>query len=481
LLTALGLLAVLGPWSGSGLAQADDTRAALFAVAADARESALEARAALLAPEGFETGSKAFDRATEDYERGRSLDRIRRNLDEATTEFQRATAAAGVARRNLAGLLKDREAAIEAGAHEVADKDWDDGERGFRRAAVALEHGEAQDALRHAEAASESYRAAELDAIKKRLLDSTRVLIDQARQDRVQKVAPKTLGQAEALLAAAEDALEQDRYDTDRPRDLARQANYQARHAIFLAAFIQSLKQDKTSTEELILSFEEPLRRVAAAGDIVAEFDQGAEPVAASVEAYLIELQDRAQRLEQDLAERTQQVYALEQEVTDVYARLGGVSEERQALEVQLQRQAMERQRLAEVEALFSPDQARVLRQGDEVVVRLVGLNFRPASSEIPAAGADLLRSLETALRLYPDAAITVAGHTDAFGSDAANFDLSRRRAESVRSHLLRTMNLPANRVSAVGYGETQPVASNQTPEGRARNRRIDVMIRPRD
>ena len=465
----------------SAMAVADETRSALFAVAADAREAAIAAEAALLAPGSFEAGSKAWDRANDDYDRGRSLDRIRRYLDEATTEFQRATAAAGFARRNLAGLMQDRDAALEAGADELAGDDWTDGEAGFRHAALDLEKGDAQGSLRAAEEAAENYRAAELDAIKRRLLDSTRVLIAEARDDRVQKQAPRTLARAESLLAEAEASLEQDRYDTDRPRDLARQANYEARHAIHLAAFIRQLRADKTSIETLILSLEEPLRRIAAAGDIVAEFDEGMEPPAAAVEAYVVELQNRVQRLEQDLDERTRQVYALEQEITDVYERLGGVSEERQALEKQLQRQAIERQRLAEVEALFAPDQARVLREGNEVIIRLVGLNFRPASSEIPAASAELLRSVETALRMFPGADVALAGHTDSFGSDADNFDLSRKRAESVRGHLLETMRLPASRVSAVGYGETQPVASNQTPEGRARNRRIDVVIRPRD
>lgn len=462
------------------IAQVDETRGALFAVAATARDAAVEANAALLAPGSFEKGTKAFDRATQDYERGRSLERIRRYLEDATTEFRRATAAAGFADRNLSGLLQDRQAAIEAGADKLAGEDWAKGEAGFRRAALALEKGDAQGSLRDAESATEDYRSAELDAIERQLLDGTRILIEQARDLRVRKQAPQTLARAEALVAEAEAALKQDRYDTDRPRDLARQANYQARHAIHLAAFIETLRDERTTQEEVILQLEEPLRRAAATGDIVAEFDEGFDPPATAVADRLVDLQDQVRRLEQDLEERTQQVFALEEEVTEVYGRLGGVSEERQALAKQLQRQAMERQRLAEVEALFGANQARVLRQGNEVIIRLVGLNFQPSSAEIPAAGGEILRSLETALRLFPDADITVAGHTDSFGSDAANFDLSRRRAESVRKYLLETMRLPAGRVSAVGYGETQPVGSNQTPEGRARNRRIDVVIRPR-
>ena len=458
----------------------DEARAVLFAKAATALAAAREANAALLAPGSFEDGTKAYERAENDYERGRSLERIRRYLDEAAQAFAEAARAAGIAQRNLSGLMRDRDAAIEAGAEGVNGDSWQDAEQGFRRAALALEKVDAQASLRYAQEASGDYRTAELNAIKKGLLDGTRVLIEQARRDRVQRLAPRTLEQAEALLAEADRALEEDRYDTDRPRDLARQANYQARHAIFLAGFITDLRDTKASTEELILELEEPLRRVASAADIAAEFDEGFEPPAQEMERYIVDLREDARRLEQDLEERTRQVYALEQEVTEVYERLGGVSEERQALARQIERQAMDRQRLTELEALFPKHQAQVLREGDQVIIRLVGLEFQPSSARIPANAQDLLRSLETALRLYPSADITISGHTDSFGGDAANFELSRARAESVRKHLLEVMRLPATRVSAVGHGETRPVASNQTPEGRARNRRIDVAIRPR-
>jgi OOP family OmpA-OmpF porin len=82
---------------------------------------------------------------------------------------------------------------------------------------------------------------------------------------------------------------------------------------------------------------------------------------------------------------------------------------------------------------------------------------------------------------MFPGAGLKVTGHTDSFGSDKSNFELSRRRAEAVRDHLQDNLRLPAARISAVGYGETQPVASNQTREGRARNRRIDIAIAPGD
>ncbi len=72
-------------------------------------------------------------------------------------------------------------------------------------------------------------------------------------------------------------------------------------------------------------------------------------------------------------------------------------------------------------------------------------------------------------------------GHTDAFGSDETNLMLSQERADAVRKYLLANMrDLSREDVGAVGFGESRPVANNETAEGRAKNRRIDVVIRPR-
>ncbi len=68
-----------------------------------------------------------------------------------------------------------------------------------------------------------------------------------------------------------------------------------------------------------------------------------------------------------------------------------------------------------------------------------------------------------------------------AFVGDATNLELSQARAEAVREYLLANMrDLPASDVESVGYGESRPVANNETVEGRAKNRRIDVVIRPK-
>lgn len=97
------------------------------------------------------------------------------------------------------------------------------------------------------------------------------------------------------------------------------------------------------------------------------------------------------------------------------------------------------------------------------------------------AVRPDLRRDLNTvasSLLKYPNSRIEVIGHTDNTGSAAYNQDLSQRRAVAVAS-ILRESGVPGNRVAAFGRGEDQPIASNLTPEGRAKNRRVEIIIRP--
>jgi outer membrane protein OmpA-like peptidoglycan-associated protein len=73
---------------------------------------------------------------------------------------------------------------------------------------------------------------------------------------------------------------------------------------------------------------------------------------------------------------------------------------------------------------------------------------------------------------------IVVEGHTDSRGSDSANEKLSLKRAESVRTHLV-SKGVPSDKIVATGLGESRPIASNDSPEGRANNRRVELVVTP--
>ena len=127
----------------------------------------------------------------------------------------------------------------------------------------------------------------------------------------------------------------------------------------------------------------------------------------------------------------------------------------------------------------FDRDEAHVFRDSNEIYIRLVGLSFESGSADISAANFHLLTKVQDAIRVFPNSQIVIEGHTDSHGGDDMNLVLSENRAESVRQYLLAQMALSGEGVTAIGYGETRPVANNETPQGRARNRRIDVRIMP--
>jgi OOP family OmpA-OmpF porin len=104
-------------------------------------------------------------------------------------------------------------------------------------------------------------------------------------------------------------------------------------------------------------------------------------------------------------------------------------------------------------------------------------IRFESGRATIDPDSAGLLdRLIETALRC-PSANIEIAGHTDADGEDGFNQALSEKRAQAVADFLVKA-GLPAERFTAMGYGSTQPVASNETDEGKAQNRRLDFVVR---
>ena len=180
-----------------------------------------------------------------------------------------------------------------------------------------------------------------------------------------------------------------------------------------------------------------------------------------------------------DLADSQAFGAALEEEIRELDKRLGGASSERQQLVMRLEEQARAREQLAQAEALFAPNEALVFRQSDNIVVRVIGLQFASGSAKLGTGNDALLRKLERAIAIYPRSLLVVEGHTDSRGSDRINNRLSEQRAQAVANHIVAEMRIPAHRLTAVGYGAAKPIANNETKEGRAKNRRIDLLITP--
>lgn len=121
----------------------------------------------------------------------------------------------------------------------------------------------------------------------------------------------------------------------------------------------------------------------------------------------------------------------------------------------------------------------QVIRQGDDLILNIPsGINFAYDSADVQPQFRRTLDQVAGTLAEYDRTYLDVYGHTDATGSDAYNQNLSERRARAVADYLAGRGVQPA-RLGTRGYGETQPVASNDTPEGQAANRRVEIKIVP--
>jgi outer membrane protein OmpA-like peptidoglycan-associated protein len=124
---------------------------------------------------------------------------------------------------------------------------------------------------------------------------------------------------------------------------------------------------------------------------------------------------------------------------------------------------------------------AKIERIGEGIKITFdSGLLFDVDKSELKQASKDNLTNLAVILNKYPDTNVLLEGHTDATGSSEHNMELSRRRSQSV-ANFLAGQKVMEPRFTIMGYGEDQPIASNDTLDGRAQNRRVEVAIYAND
>jgi len=451
---------------------ATDLRASLFGAADQALAAANAADAAVLAPLGYERGTKRYADAEETLDDGGNIESIQRDLAEAEELLATAARTATVAARFFEMPLRARQRAQFAGANRYAEGEWADAEEALVDAAGRLERGREESADKARADVIARYEAAELAAIKANYLQQTRNLLARADELRARRVAPTAWEAANRLLAEAEAALNEDRYDTDRPRYLAQMAEQNAYQAVYVAELERGIRKGDTSLEQIVIDWESEMRKIADLLEIPVQFDAGPEGAVVQINRAIDALQSELNDLRQGVTERDAQIAGLQQE-------LGGKSESLARVNQILARQERLRARVAKLQTLFTTQEASVLRQDDAVIIRLIGLNFASGSATLTREHEPLLAKVRTALAEFPETTVVIEGHTDSFGSDTANQQLSQSRANAVMQYLAGAGAISPVTSTALGFGESRPVATNETPDGRRRNRRIDIVIHP--
>jgi outer membrane protein OmpA-like peptidoglycan-associated protein len=121
-----------------------------------------------------------------------------------------------------------------------------------------------------------------------------------------------------------------------------------------------------------------------------------------------------------------------------------------------------------------APDFSKVLMSSGRYVTR--GILFDPDSDRIKPESAPVVKMIAKGLEANPALKLLIEGHTDSTGDADHNLDLSKRRAEALKSVLAAQFKIDASRLTTAGLGATKPVDTNDTPQGRAQNRRVDLV-----
>ena len=469
----------------SGLAYGADEslRAALKGNVFEGAETALglanEVNASTLTPETYRRAGDRFKRAQELFDRGADVDRVRGVIAEAQALFNQAAETAVTVRTFVSKAYEARADALEVDAPERSPELWRQAEVQLYEAASRAEKGRERRVADYADKAETLYRDAELAAIETVLFTRIETEIKKAKDLDADDWAPKSYENAVDLLKKARDVLHANRYDTDEPRNLARQALHQAYHAQYVATLADDIDDKDNSLEDVLLHWENTLRPLGEALDVPLYFDNGPEAALELIFTSLNERNSRMADIAAELASLRSRNRLMGQEILVLQSELEDRAAAKARLDRRLAEQSEQEALVARTESLFAANEAEVVRHENRLIIRMVGLGFASGSAALEARHEALLEKLQNALASFPGTPVVIEGHTDSYGADDTNLQLSVRRAQSVEEYLLNRKTVESANVSSVGFGETKPIANNETADGRWKNRRIDVVIYP--
>ncbi|MFQ6104569.1 MAG: OmpA family protein [Candidatus Glassbacteria bacterium] len=417
----------------------------------------------ILSPDTYGRAKKNYQEAVSKTEKGESLEKIRKLIDEAIELANTAIRNTELAKVTFVNVIPARQKALDARAPALTKKSWEKAAEKFYDAASALEDGDASDAKKKAAEALDLFRNAELLAIKEHLIGETGRFINQLEDEDTGKFAFETLEKAKQHLRKAEEILDKDRYRSEDAEALDKVARYEAEHARDIANRIRNDIQRDVSQEKIYLDFEEDLMNLGKEIGVSLQFNNG--------------IRSQSEILREELARLVAERDALKAELADLQEKYAGTQEDRRAINEQLRQERIKRERIERVGSLFEEDEAKVLQEGEKVIIRLTGFTFPIGTSVIEPRFFPLLSKVQRAIGEFPTSQIEIEGHTDSRGEDAFNLKLSQTRADAIRTYLVANLGINPARIVAIGYGESRPIASNETDEGRAMNRRVDVVI----
>jgi len=443
-----------------------------FPEVASLSEQILQAESAdipLLAPNSYAAANKQFAKAMDwaqanDPKASQFADQ---GLNALTTAREQASEATDIFEEVLAA----RQRAIQAGAPEYSKDQFEKADLSLLELTRQLDGGDENRAKAGRATVTQAYSEVELATLKSSTIDRANDAITRARQLDVDDYAPKTLKLAIEEIKLATSVLDADRSNTAKAELHSKTALYHARRAIEIAEIIKNFEASDFEEEDKVLWYQEQLSRSAMSLNTALRFDIPNKDVVKGLARDISDLNANYNTISEELL-ITQQ------------AKEQALSAKETALELSRAESEKERQKNQEIAdkfskilSSFSSDEADIYRQADNVLIRAHGFQFASGQSQIEAVNFPLLNKIIASVGEFPNSSVLVSGHTDSQGDVNRNLVLSQQRADKVASFLIEVGNIDADRVTASGFGEELPVATNESSAGRAANRRVEILI----
>ena len=321
---------------------------------------------------------------------------------------------------------------------------------------LPLEFFEARNALRIAKSAgAESYAAASYEKAASQMKQAddlgTRKHINRKELISISREVVQTADDSREIAVKRIDA---DRLDADKNREAAKLADARA-----------TSKSEMQARMEAEAATGDANRRREDADKAAAESQRLQQNAQADSD------RNRAVAIDANQATAEAQQAQRSAEASADQSRLAAANSDQQLKQAVLDREELRAKLLQQFNLIFATrDTARGL------IVNLSDVLFDTGKSTLRPEAREKLAKISGIVLAYPDLRLAIEGNTDSVGSDAMNQTLSEQRASSVRDYLVKE-NIPASSMTSQGFGKTQPVASNDTAEGRQQNRRVEMVV----
>jgi len=428
-------------------------------------------RAAEFSPEHYADAKESLDKARAMLASGGNVDSIMKHLEKASLYAKQASTAAQRFTEHFAELVESRDRMQLAGAEKFRPDLVERAEKEFMKVVEAAEDDDITLARRRAKPASNTIHAAQVVAAREQYVRPITKAIAGARKVHARQFAPRALNRAIEKQRQIERLIKENPDASTKFYALSQEGEQEATRAMRVADL--GTRVDKNPAEIEHWFDTEDARMRLLGEELGVQLNRSQTP-----EEQLVLLRraitDMKQNYEAQIADADAQVRDLSQKLAKYEGELSDMAEIRRKLQLKREAEA----KIKRLTKLFKPNEVEILLTPDaDVILRVNALNFRSGSAVIPPAAYQLLDNAVKSIAIFPKRNVRVEGHTDFMGSNEYNQALSERRANAVRDYLLGRMAGSQQQVSAVGHGEEKPIANNETAAGRAKNRRIDIVL----